>query len=691
MLFKEFIRQHPFLRFLLPLIVGIILSNSISIPIYVWQSISVVAFFVLLFFGLVPKYRKSYSLRSVFGFFVFFLCVGSGGFRFKSVNESMKLTGTDSIVNFIGELKNDPIEKRNSIACVFEVQKLKNSDKWSKESALLMLYFQKSNKVMELKAGDLLLLKSRLSEVKNNGNPNEFDYAGYLRTQHIKYSSYVDSLSFLHIGQNQELSSKQIGSRWRNNLLSIYRQNGISGDSFDILAALTLGYKSSIDPEVKRAWADAGAMHVLAVSGLHVGIIYMVMNFVLKFLIRFKRGALLRGLLLLMVLWLYACLTGMSPSVMRSASMFSFIVIGEMIKRKGSVYNSLAISAFFLLLIDPFLLFTVGFQFSYLAVISIVYFQPRFDKIFYIKIPVLKQIWQLTTVSLAAQIGTFPLAVYYFHQFPSYFLLSGYVVISMAAILIYLSALLLVFSPIEFISNSLGWVLQNLVDFMNVLIIKIQNLPGAVLRDLNFTPSQLVLLYGAILSLILLMIYRRKNMMFSMLVILITFQFPSISNLIDQNKREILVFNSRKHSIVGFVENKNALFVVDRALSIEARDRIIKPYLISNDISTFSIDTLKPFELRRFGKKMISIIGEKTEYLNKLPTDLRPDIVIVRSNGLKSTNLLTKEFVNCQIILDASVYQSDRKKHLSSDIYNKFNLFDTQEHGAYICSSSNHE
>ena len=352
-------------------------------------------------------------------------------------------------------------------------------------------------------------------------------------------------------------------------LLSIYRRNGIQNESFDILAALTLGYKTGMDPEIKRTWADAGAMHVLAVSGLHVGIIYMIMNYLIRFLARFKYGCHLQGILLLLTLWTYALLTGMSPSVMRSATMFSFIVIGKVLKRDGSIYNSLAISAFFLLLIDPFLLFTVGFQFSYLAVVSIVFFQPQFDKLLYIGNPILKKLWQLTTVSLAAQIGTFPLAVYYFHQFPSYFLLSGYVVITMAGMLIYLSALLLILSPIGILSEGLGWILRNLVEGMNFLIVKIQALPGSVIRELSLSQYQLLFTYFLLFSLIALLSFKRKKAVYAFVVILIGIQLPITIRIFQVPKNEMLVFNSKGHSVIGFVEGSKGLFLVDGKMSSE--------------------------------------------------------------------------------------------------------------------------
>ncbi|WP_461639543.1 ComEC/Rec2 family competence protein [Labilibaculum euxinus] len=685
MTFRELLRQNPFLRLLLPLVCGVILSDIVSIPQILNWILVLFGLLGVLLFALSEKLRKSYSLRSLFGLFIFILCFGFGNIRYNDIQSQMYLPISKSKIILKGRVLDTPAEKGRSFAFVLDVQSIKVSDKWQNVLGKTMIYLQKDTKARELGIGDLLVLKTELQRVKNAGNPHEFDYASYLKTQHILYSAYADSLSWKQIGNTSDFSIKVMASKWRDHLLSIYRKNGIQNESFDILAALTLGYKTGMDPEIKRTWADAGAMHVLAVSGLHVGIIYMIMNYLIRFLARFKYGCHLQGILLLLTLWTYALLTGMSPSVMRSATMFSFIVIGKALKRDGSIYNSLAISAFFLLLIDPFLLFTVGFQFSYLAVVSIVFFQPQFDKLLYIGNPILKKLWQLTTVSLAAQIGTFPLAVYYFHQFPSYFLLSGYVVITMAGILIYLSALLLILSPIGILSEGLGWILRNLVEGMNFLIVKIQALPGSVIRELSLSQYQLLFTYFLLFSLIALLSFKRKKAVYAFVVILIGIQLPITIRIFQVPKNEMLVFNSKGHSVIGFVEGSKGLFLVDGKMSSEISDRIIQPFVLKENINKISFDTLRPIDIKLVGKDVVAIIGKRDNNLEKILKLIQPDYIILRLGGLQSKKMITKEFPNCKMILDASIYSGDRKKYLSKENEGETNLFDVQNNGAYFC------
>lgn len=688
MTFRELLRQNPFLRFLLPLVIGVVLTHSISMPQILGQVLVIFGISGIVLFTLIEKLRKSYSLRALFGVFVFAMCLGFGIIRYNEINSQMYLPISKSKIILKGKVLETPIEKGHSYAFVFEVQNIKALAKWQKVSGKAIIYLQKDLNVNKLVIGDFILLKTELQRVKNMGNPYEFDYASYLKNRHILYSAYADSLSWKHIERDEDFSLKIVASNWRDRLLAIYRKNGIQNESFDILAALTLGYKTGMDPEIKRAWADAGAMHVLAVSGLHVGIIYMIMSYLLRFLLRFKYGRWIRGFFLLLTLWTYALLTGMSPSVMRSATMFSFIVVGEMLKRNGSIYNSLAISAFFLLLIDPFLLFTVGFQFSYLAVASIVFFQPQFDKLIYISNPILKKLWQLTSVSLSAQIGTFPLAIYYFHQFPSYFLLSGYVVIIMAGILIYLSALLLILSPINILSQSLGWLLRNLVEGMNYLIVKIQAFPGSVLREISLSQYQLIFTYFLIISLIALISFKRKKALLAIVVILICFQLPNTIHIFQIPEKKMFVFNTRGHSIVSFIDGEKCLFLIDSKISPEKSNRIIQPFILNENINEIICDTLKSIDVKAIGRDVIAIIGGSNSILKEILKNIQPDYIIFRSNGLKSIKMIAKEFSNCKIIIDASIYWSDRKKYLLMESEYGLNLFDVQENGACVCTLS---
>lgn len=684
--FREFIRQHFFFRLLFPLVIGIFIVKNLLIPAEYLNWGILIGIFSVMVIMIFPRLRNSFSYRTLFGFSVFLICVALASIRFQQVQNEMRVDQLEHKKRFVVKLVESPVEKAKSYSITVDIKQSQQDSLWQKESAKAILYLQKDSLLSNLKAGDYLMITSSLQQVQNAGNPYEFDYVGYLETKHILYSSYLRSESWKKLDIHS-YSLKDRSWNWRNQLLSIYKENGISDESFDILAALTLGYKSTLDPEVRRAWADAGAMHVLAVSGLHVGIIYLVMSWLLSFLANKKWGNVLRGILLLVSLWFYALLTGLSPSVMRASCMFSFIVFGQILNRRGNIYNSLAASAFFLLLYDPYLLFTVGFQFSYLAVVGIVFLQPKFDQLLYVPNVILNKIWQLTTVSFAAQLATFPLSIYYFNQFPTYFLLSGYIVISMAGILIYLSAVLLIFSPIEWISNALGWTLQKLVAGMNWAIVQIQELPAAVFRNLQMSDYQMILLYLLLLSGILIFIFKKKKAVFVLIVILIGIKLPDLYELYQKSEKEMIVFNAGKNSCYAFTNGKLVSVFIDPNMEEKKLNRILNPYLLNHKLNIKQIDTLPDICIKSVGKNRIAIVNKRMRNLDQIIDSLNIDLLVLRKLNRKNIkNLIKNE--NCQLILDASLSNYERKLLFSDSIAMNRDIFDVKKSGSYRCDLS---
>ena len=249
----------------------------------------------------------------------------------------------------------------------------------------------------------------------------------------------------------------------RDKLLNILKENGLKNNELAVASALILGYKDDLGEELKHSYSSAGATHVLAVSGLHVGIIFLVLNFLLNILDKNDRFKISKAILLICFLWAYATITGLSPSVVRAATMFSFVTIGKSFGKSSSIYNTLCASAFVLLVYNPYLIMEVGFQLSYLAVVGIVYFQSIIYKWIYVKNKFLKYIWMITSVSIAAQLTTFPLGLLYLHQSPTYLFASNLFVIPGAMLIIGLGILLFITSWIPLISGGIGWLLAKFI------------------------------------------------------------------------------------------------------------------------------------------------------------------------------------------------------------------------------------
>jgi competence protein ComEC len=276
-------------------------------------------------------------------------------------------------------------------------------------------------------------------------------------------------------------------------LLDIFRRFGIAGDEFAVLAALTVGYTDALQPDLRASYSATGAMHILSVSGLHVGIVYVVIAFLLGFLDKSVRKKILKAVLIVSFLWIYAFITGLSPSVVRSTLMFTFVAVGAALERKTHIYNTVFMSAFFMLLVNPDFLFDVGFQLSYAAVLSIVFFQRPFSNLLPVNNKLLRWLRDLLTVSVAAQLGTMPFTLYYFHQFPNYFLLTNLVAIPLSTIVIYLAMLLLLVSFVPYLSVGVAFLLKGSLWLLNYLIVWIENLPHA-LTMISFDFNQQVLI-----------------------------------------------------------------------------------------------------------------------------------------------------------------------------------------------------
>lgn len=684
MYFREFLHTVPFIRLLLPFVLGIVLSEFIVLDNGLMYSLIFLSFSSLLFYQLLPFFRKNYAYTFIYGIFIFLFCICSGYIRVNQSNAGMALSSVDSITAFKGSLKRSPNEKAKSMACVLELQAVCKKDKWEKASVQALIYLAKDSLSRELEAGDEILVSSKLERVRNNGNPNEFDYAKYLHHRYILYSTYVRASSWKMIEKNQSFSLKHIAVAWRQRLLNIYKKAGLKNEAYEILAALTLGAREEVSEDVKSVWAAAGATHVLAVSGLHVGIIFGVMQFLLSFLAGSKLGRFIRGLILIACLWSYALLTGLSPSVMRAASMFSILAIALMINRKGTIYNSLAISALLLLLVDPFVLFNVGFQFSYLAVVSIVYFQPKFENMINVNSFVLRWSWRLFTVSLAAQVGTFPLAIYYFHQFPAYFFLSNFVIIPVAGLLIYSSAILLVFSEIEIFTKWFTYLLQNFVELIHWLIYKIQTLPGALVERITFSSFQVVLLYCLIIGVAFNVFGKSKKALFASLIILIAFQLTNISGLHQNQSRELLVFNVHQQTLICIRDGQNVLVLSDSIVSEKMKNRLLYPYAMAKGVKHYSYELLEENEFRVINDKTIAILGSSA--LKESMTDFQVDYLILRNNARGYENFI-KGFKGEALIRDASNYPIKRTK-LTED--SKIQMWDTRHLGSF-CSPLNVE
>lgn len=404
----------------------------------------------------------------------------------------------------------------------------------------ILLFFKNEN--LQLGTGDVILLKSTVSEIVNPGNPGEFDAENFWNRKGIRHMAFVAEDDYRVV----EIHERSNASKWINSMRIHLRnvlEENLDGKELAISLALILGDKSLLDMEVKNSFTNTGAMHVLAVSGLHVGIIMQILLVILGLFPRVisRKTAVL---MVVVLMWIYALITGLSPSVLRAVYMFSFLVLAQISGKKYDSLNILFFTGFSLVLLDPFTLFDIGFQLSFLAMLGIFLFYRQIDRMIYVENRILKYIWQGTAIGFAAQLMTTPLSLYYFHQFPNYFVLTNIGLMASSGLILGIGIFLFSFSWLIPLARFAGLVLSWVV-FLSLWFIEwVEDLPGAVAY--GFEPGFVLVLIITGIVLALFLWARSKWEVFGMYLIgLIALGYVVFERSNNLTHEELCVFNDK--------------------------------------------------------------------------------------------------------------------------------------------------
>jgi len=362
-------------------------------------------------------------------------------------------------------------------------------------------YFYNCN-TKYLEKGDKIEFISKFSKIKNSEN-TIFNYQKHMKTQYIGYTCSINKYK---ITKHQTLACKT--HNWISNQLY---NTGIEKETADILIAMLLGEKSQLDYETKQNYINAGAIHILAVSGLHTGIIYLLIYFVIHIIFRVNKNSKKFLIASLSLLWIYAIITYLPSSICRASLIISFALISKQIKRPFSTYNAIAASAFIILLFDPNSLFTVGFQLSYAAYLSIIYFYPKIRSLFKTNNYITGKLYDILTLSIVAQMGTIPLCALYFGQIATYSILTNVLIAFLIPILMYITIFSILVSLIHIDITS--YLLNYLVKFINGVTSEIANLSGALIH-VHINTIQTILLYSILILVFKMLWFKKKNLVF---------------------------------------------------------------------------------------------------------------------------------------------------------------------------------
>ena len=403
------IENYPVVKVLLPYTVGIMVAYfgdfpEIILKVLWWGAGG--CFLLAIAMTFVKAYRWRIMRTVVMNLSFVMMGVSLTNWHFHSHFETDSL---ESQHDWVVRIAAEPTPREKSVKVEAEV--LQNTDGMPINGKIL-LYLQPTATTADLRYGDLLFVHTHLTRIAPPCNPDAFNNQQYMRRRGIYYSGFVRDGAWERIGHRPANHLKHLAQRTRNRLTDTYINAGMSGNELDILKAILLGNDDTLDSETKASYSSAGVSHILCVSGMHVGIIFMIINFLLKPLDLFRTTRIVKTVLVMLIIWLYAHITGLAPSATRSASMFTFVAIGQLLQRNTNVFHSLFASVFILLVVNPLLLFEVGFQLSYLAVAGIVLFQPTLSAIYHCRTRFGNYFWELLTVSVAAQLGTSPISIY---------------------------------------------------------------------------------------------------------------------------------------------------------------------------------------------------------------------------------------------------------------------------------------
>lgn len=538
-------KEIPFLRIGLPLCAGIVSGHHIKpdpVVLAICAIISVAGFAAGLFFNR-SLVNRVYGYALTLSLFIVGLLLYS--------NEKSRLSELRSVPADIRCVVSEfPEKKENSIRVTV---RLKSSISQARERALhgsMLLYIGKDYSEQELLPGDIIRIRCTPRPIVNRGNPDEFDYRFYMENHGIRYSAYVraEDISDHFEPKHRKLVYKALIIR--ENIIGMYKKRNITGDTLALVAALTLGQKSMLDPEQKQNFIKAGVMHVMAVSGLHT-VILSLFIFNLLFFMK-KRFNMLRVIITVLLLWAFAFVTGLTPSVLRATLMFTFLQAGTLMKRNVNNINSVLASAFVLILIRPSVLFDAGFLLSYSAVIFIICFYNELYNKLDFKNWIADKIWQSTAITIIAQAGTLSLTISLFNRFPTWFILTNLIIVPLSSFLIIIGCLVLLTYPVGFISQLLASILGYLTGITETLTEKSASLPLSTIENIGMKPVESALLFIFIFLSTLFLLNRKSIPVRYPLTALLLFSLSvTIKDITNRTTGELIVFNTYGANVVG--------------------------------------------------------------------------------------------------------------------------------------------
>jgi competence protein ComEC len=670
--------QFPLARITIGFVFGLLFAKFMISPIevvFIIIGFSFLSFFALYF------YTKSKS-SVYFGIVTYFLAFLIGI--------------TNAIIHTDYFQKNNYIHNKNifeephniSVTIKEKLKKSAFSDRYivilnhidkKKQTGKLILNISKDNIDRNLIIGTNLLIRGILTKNKPANNPNQFNYSKYLENKQIYAQLYAEP-NQIKIGSEIKKDIWYYSSLLRSRIIKNLEKNHFNKTEMHVAVALIMGQQQEISPDIIWDYQYAGAVHILSVSGLHIGFILIFLTFLLKPIPNTRRGSFIKLIVIISSLSLFGIIAGLAPSVVRSVTMFSFVAIGIHLRRSVNIYHTLLVSVLLILLVEPSFLFDVGFQLSYIALFFIIWLQPLLASIWSPKTKFSKYTWNILTVSFAAQIGTLPLSIYYFHQFPGLFFISNLIIIPMLSIIMVLGVLVMVLAAFNIIPVFISQLLEWSIYYLNKIVNIIASFEQFIITDIPLHSYLFVCSYLLLLTVIIWFKKPSFNklvyVMFSIIILQISY-FTIRWNV--HKEKELVIFNSNKNTLIAERNGDNIIIIAnDNLLKSVDRNTILNSYSLGNHSKIVEKTKLQNFIF--FSGKKIYVLDSTVIY----PEDIAADILLLTQSTQVNLDRVLQVMQPKMVIADGSNYKNFRIKWKKSCAKNNIPFHATAEKGYYI-------
>ncbi|PKP02618.1 MAG: hypothetical protein CVU11_11270 [Bacteroidetes bacterium HGW-Bacteroidetes-6] len=562
--------KMPFVRIIIPFVAGILMYRSGLVLLTRPQIISILITLFLstgVWLFAFPRLNP-FKMRYIQGILLIAGILLSGyyiSFR-NDLRNSPHFVGrflTEKESEMILQIDNSVEQKNNTFKTTAKAIAIKTNNGWESCDGKILLYIARPDSGLQPDYGDRIVAKLKITGIESPVFNSDFNYRKFLADKNIFHQAYIANGNWTLLGHNTGNPLMKLALGARMQLVSILQNQLGKTDEYAVVSAMLAGYRADMSADMMQSYSNTGAIHIMAVSGLHVGVIYLMMLALLGLIPFIKKQKWLGVVLVLGTIWFYALLTGLSASVLRATLMISFVAIGKTMRQNTSPFNNLAAAAFILLAINPNTIGEIGFQLSFAAVAGILLFFSPIYRIFYFRRKLPDKIWQLICVSLAAQLATIPFVLYYFGQFPVYFLLTNILVVPLSGVVLYAGMGAVLFSWIPGISHIAAWATIFLAKAMNFIVGSIESLPYAVLGNIYVNAKTALFIAFIIVFGFLMFRLRKIRFAYPILIFILlatAFQWEGAKN--ERETSFWFALKDGKQYVTG-IKNAGKLYVIE--------------------------------------------------------------------------------------------------------------------------------